>query len=510
MFRIKTHLLIGIVLLLGPPGLRAQTDPSSMSLSDLSSMVQKQQQMIESQNKMMEAQKSQIDAMTQALSSLSTRLDEVAGSHAQTGGADVSPPTEAQISLRERVAALEKSVDEEAAAPANVLTAGDFKGSIRIPGTNMAGKVGGNVRLGVVNSFDPIGSDDRFIVGSIPVPGDASGIDNSASGITISAKRSRMNLDMRMDSSVGQFRAFLEGDFATEVGNDNVYRLRHAYGQYNRFVMGQTWSTFMDRGAEPEEIDFEGLNGEIFERHPILRWTKGIGEQRLFAIAIEDPSPEIANGTGKSNIPDLVSTINVQKDWGHFQLGGVVRNVAGEQEFPIEDDEPGDTQTRSDSAFGWGLSLSGSHTMNNWGKKDRFMWQLNAGKGLGAYINDLSSIGGLDAVFDDDGNLHVLPSTGGYIAFQHYWKRDPLSMFGAKGLLKDVRSTLVYGLTNVNNFDFQPDDAYDRTQRASVNVIWSPLAPIDIGIEYLWGTRRNKDGNRGSASQFQLVATFNF
>ena len=76
--------------------------------------------------------------------------------------------------------------------------------------------------------------------------------------------------------------------------------------------------------------------------------------------------------------------------------------------------------------------------------------------------------------------------------------------------MKDVRSTLVYGLTNVNNFDFQPDDAYDRTQRASVNVIWSPLAPIDIGIEYLWGTRRNKDGNRGSASQFQLVATFNF
>ncbi len=73
-----------------------------------------------------------------------------------------------------------------------------------------------------------------------------------------------------------------------------------------------------------------------------------------------------------------------------------------------------------------------------------------------------------------------------------------------------MRSTFVYGYTGVDNFDFQSDDAYSETQRASINLIWSPIVPLDIVVEYLWGRRRNKDGKSGTANQLQLVATFNF
>jgi hypothetical protein len=100
------------------------------------------------------------------------------------------------------------------ATPADVRTAGEFPGSIRVPGTNMAGKVGGDVRLAIVNNFDPIGLGDQFIAGTIPVPGAASSSDEPLfEGTNISAKRSLLNFDMRMDSSVGLFRAFIEGDF---------------------------------------------------------------------------------------------------------------------------------------------------------------------------------------------------------------------------------------------------------------------------------------------------------
>ena len=57
---------------------------------------------------------------------------------------------------------------------------------------------------------------------------------------------------------------------------------------------------------------------------------------------------------------------------------------------------------------------------------------------------------------------------------------------------------------------YQPDDAYAETQRASVNLIWSPMAPLDIGVESLWGSRENKDGSKGTANQLQIAATFNF
>jgi uncharacterized coiled-coil protein SlyX len=499
MFRIRIYLLLGIFPLLGPSGIGAQQESSAVTLDDLYRMLQKQQKLIENQQ-------ATIDA-------LSARLDDVAPEKPQTVDSDTSPPRGDLATPQEPTGSLDKEMAERRMStkgmPANVLIAGEFPGSIRIPGSNMAAKVGGNVRLAVVSNFDPIGSDDRFIAGAIPVPGDLSSTDGELfDGATISAKRSLLNLDVRADSSVGQFRAFIEGDFVTDVGSSNVFRLRHAYGQYKRLLLGQTWSTLMDLEAEPEEIDFEGLNGEIVLRHPILRWSGGLGEKRLFSVAIEDPTPGIANGIGKSNTPDLVATINLQRDKGHVQFGGVLRDLNAEQ--TLDPDDPNTDETRSDSTVGWGLSFSGTQLTQKAEKNDKFMWQVNIGEGLGGYINDTATIGDLDAVFSPHGSLEAIPAFGGYLAYTHFWHRDPLSYFGAKGLLKDLRSTMVYGYTSVTNFDFQPDDAYAETQRASVNVVWSPITPIDVGVEYLWGLRKNKDGKKGTANQLQMVATFKF
>lgn len=515
MSRITTRLTIIVLITLGSGLLEAQ-EASTISLNELHGMVLDQQQTIESQAEQLANQQTLIETQVKALKELSTKLDQIAQSQAVATGQDIEPPSEEEIALRERIASQEKSETDAAKPelPANVLTAGEFQGSIRIPGTNMAGKVGGNVRLGVVGNFDPLGSNDRFIVGTIPVPADSNGVDSedqAVSGVVISAKRSRMNLDMRMDSSVGQFRAFIEGDFATAVGSSDVYRLRHAFGQYNRFILGQTWSTFTDLQAQPEELDFEGLNSILLERHPIFRWTKGLGNKRLFAVAIEDPNPEISNGVGKSNTPDLVSTIKLERELWHLQLGGVLRNLAGEQTIESDDEVNSSVVSQTGSTLGWGLSLSGSRKVRIWEERDQFTWQLNFGEGIGRYINDLSSIGGQDAVFSPDGSLEALPTFAGFVSFRHYWKRDPMALFGSKRtLLRDVRSTLTYGFVAIDNFDFQPVDAYRRTQRASLNIIWSPIAPIDLGVEYLWGRRENKSRNRASASQLQVVATFKF
>jgi hypothetical protein len=498
MFRIELEHLAGVALLLVATGIHAQEAETSVTLEDLHAMLQKQQQLIEQQQ-------ATIDQQSKALSTLSQRLDAVA--QQQTAGAETAPPSDELVSLREQVAAVEKLAQQNRTEmPANVLTAGEFKGSIRLPGTNMAGRLGGNVRLGLVNNFSPLGSEDRFIVGSIPVPGDESSAEGDLfKGVSISTKRSRLNLDMRMDSSVGQFRAFVEGDFVTEVDSSDVFRLRHAYGQYKRILVGQTWSTFMDLKADPEELDFEGLNGEVTLRRPPLRWTHKLGDKRMVSVGVEDPAADIANGASTGSVPDLVGTINFQRASGHFQLGGLFRHVEAAQ-----DAEPDGGTSLSGSAVGWGLSFSGSQALHHPDRGSKLMWQLNFGEAIGHYINDTATIGGQDAVFGPDGSLEALPAFGGYVAFHHRWHRDPLSRFTGKSLLKSLRSTLVYGYTRVDTFDFQPDDAYAETQRVSVNLIWSPIAPIDLGIEYLWGARKNKDGNKGTASQLQFVATFNF
>ena len=483
------HILtLGLAVLIGAQiGLAQEPE---MSMADMQKMLKQQQVMLEQQQALLEQQAEQMGAQKEAIESLSTRLDQAI----QLAGQETPELSPETVALRERLSKVEDQLESPPDTPENVLVAGEFPGSIRIPGTNMAGKVGGNVRLGFVGSLDPIGTDDRFVVGTIPVPQDTAG---QGARFTISAKRSRMNLDMRMDSSVGQFRAFVEGDFAGQGGTDN-YRLRHAYGQYNRFILGQTWSTFVDRAAVPEELDFEGLNALTNKRQPLFRWTKGLGNNRLFAVGLEDPAPEITGGEGVSVAPDLAVRISRPRDWGHFQAAALLRNLTGEREA-----SEGVVESR-DSEIGWGLSLSSSYKVKLWDERDNLKWQLNYGQGIGRYINDMDSVGGLDAAFDPMGTLRALPAFGGYVAFQHWWKQDMW------GLMRAIRSTVVYGYTDVDTFSFQPGDTYSKTQRATINVIWSPISSIDLGVEYLWGERTNKDQQKGAANQFQMVATFRF
>ena len=481
-----------LLLLAGPVVSWAQSEPVSME--DLQKMLVEQQKLLEQQQQLIEQQGEQLTKTQDAMQALQTQLDQIKANAGQAK--DMS---EDAIALRARISTVEKEMQSRDVALEKQDAAGDFPGSVPIPGTNMAAKIGGYVRLGIVDSLDPIGSDDRFVVGSIPVGEPQPGADKQ--GFTISAKRSRVNLDMRMDSSVGTFRAFIEGDFANESGNDNTYRLRHAFGQYQDWILGQTWSTFMDNRADPEELDFEGLNAATLSRQPIIRWTKNLANERTFAVALENPVADISGGDGKGKFGDVVTRVTKPREWGHLQAALLLRNIAG-----APTDDPGNVS----SAFGWGMSLSGHNRFKKWSQKDNFKYQFNFGRGIGRYINDLGSVGGQDAVFDPEEDLKVLPALGAYVAYQHFWKRDPTAFFGRTGFLKDLRSTLVLGYTQVDNYDFQPDDAYRRTKRITLNLIWSPMTVIDLGIEVLWGERMNKDGERGNATQLQMVGTFFF
>ena len=59
---------------------------------------------------------------------------------------------------------------------------------------------------------------------------------------------SRLSTELRMPSARGPMRMFIESDFA---GAGRAMRLRHAFLQTERFVVGQTWSTFSDPQADP-------------------------------------------------------------------------------------------------------------------------------------------------------------------------------------------------------------------------------------------------------------------
>lgn len=455
------------------------------------------QKELATQKELLESQAQQIEVLTNELDVLRkprTPEEQVAA----TAETAAPAPAEAPAAVAEPAGPPESDSEQQAIETGKQVAKAqvddptramleDFKGAWRMPGTDAALRIGGFVKTAIVINNDPLQINDRFIVGSIPVGIDETTGDEAQSSVT--ADQSRLNFDLRSPSDFGLMRAFIEGDFAGS-GGDERFRLRHAFGQWRRVVTGKTWTTFMDPDASPEEIDFEGLNGRINVRQAQVRVMPTFGEDYELQVALEDPDPEIQNGSGITRTPDLILA---GRFYSYKRLHTKLALIA--REIRAQSQASGDVEKE----FAWGASLSGSFATPQLDERDKLLFQLNYGNGIGRYVNDLSSIGNFDGVFEPEtDNLELYDVTAGYLSWQHWWD------------INELRSNFTFGAVEVDNPDFAEDDAYKRTWRFSTNLIWSPIPRIDLGGEYLWGQRENVSGDDGTATQFQVMARYRF
>jgi len=448
---------------------------SIAEIRELQEILAEQNLQLSAQQEMIETQQEEIDKQRTLLQSVQAQLNRLAANQTVDRIQENAAQPQQSIGLDELVAA----------QPESTSFGDDFRGSIPIPDSEAAIKIGGFVKMSMVYTLDPLGSDDRFVAGLIPVGGSDSAATDGE--VKVSANQSRLGIEIRDSTSYGPLRAFVEGDFA---GNGDTYRLRHAFGQFRHFLAGKTWSTMVDNRATPEEIDFEGINGRIQVRQPQIRYLPSFGRNLDLLIGLEDPAPDVTGGQGVSQYPDIVASVrrNWSKRW-HVKSSLLLRQI--EAEWGLDD-------SVADSKFGWGLSVSGKVGLGISDERDNILFQLNYGDGIGRYINDLQDVGGQDAAFNPlTGELKTLKVFSGYVAYQHWWQES-------------LRSTLTYSWVDVENLDFQDTSAYSRTDRAIINLLWSPVTRVDVGAELLWGRRENKDASNASARQIQIGAKYRY
>jgi len=506
---------------------------------DIQATLQKMQDLLKQQQKQLDEQRKELAAQSLLIKQLQgeSKPSEPANDvpdvvypaadskavAAEQDDAETALPTEDQSGQQKAVLALakqqvdkpdtvaekqqEKEQDQAEIAqkafydPANTTYDPNFPGAWYLPGTTAAMKVGGYVNLSIVNSFDPMLIPDRFIVGSIPPEGLT--VPGAEEGTQVSAQQTRFNLEYREQTTMGEIRAFIEGDFQ---GDGDTYRLRHAFGQFGTILAGKTWSTFMDNNASPEEVDVEGINGQVLLRNSQIRWSPQFGETLNLKLALEDPATDIFNGQGQRGAFDIVASLEKvplgRLGLWNYRVGTVFRQLQA-----VETDASGNTTGKAKDATGWGITTSGRQPLNFWAEDDYLLWQLTYGEGIGHYINDLGTVGGGDAVFDPAGKLHALPVFSGYLSYMHRW---PLT----RGVMKNwpgvLRSSFTFSWVDISNFDFQQGSAYNRTLRGSINLIYNPTKNIQGGVEFLWGERTNKDGSKGTATQLQFAMRYIF
>ena len=484
--RLRLGVLAAVTMCVLPCSTLAQTTTNTdLAIAELRLLLAEQRAILDQQARIIGEQGRTLAALQQQVDGANRETQERKELPLQTTTAATGAQTPAPDLPTSRTAA-EPTPD----LPTTIVSAGDFPGSIRIPGTESALKLGGQARMVAVHTLSALGTDDRFVTSSIPVGVRRAG---EEARTVYSPTASRLSTELRMPSTRGPMRLFIESDFA---GAGRTMRLRHAFLQTNHFVVGQTWSTFSDPQAEPIGIDFEGLNAISQFRQPLVRWTpSSTGSRYQWALALENPAPDLTGAEGVNFTPDFVARLRLEPSrkrglllyTGHVQAALLVRQLRGE--VPA-----------SGAAImtgGIGGNVSGV-LLPRWDADDRIKFAANAGSGIGRYISDLSSLGGQDAVYDPvQVSLRALPVSSGYFGYEHAW--SPV-----------FTTAVTYGVVNVSNLDIQPGDAFRRTQRTSINLIWNPIPSADIVFEFLTGTRLNKNGERASASQFQTGWTLKF
>jgi hypothetical protein len=359
-----------------------------------------------------------------------------------------------------------------------------FPGFFRIPGTSTLMRIGGYAKTDFIYDWKPAGSTDLFIPATIPIPEPAS-INNS----TISVRSTRLNLDFLVPTKSGDsYRFYLEMDFFGT--NSTTPRLRHAYGQAKNFLVGQTFSNFMDPDAGADTLDDQGPNAMVAIRNPQFRYSLLVANKTTFSFSAEQPSSDVDFTTPEfaaepnSPAPDGTLKLRRELESGHLQLSALLRSVAA---FLPDG--------RHEAVFGWGFNFAGATRF--WGK-NTIVYQIAYGNGIEHYINDTSGLG-IDAAVSSLQSPHIqaLPVVATYGALQHFWAER-------------LRSSAIYSFVQVQNTEAQPGLTYHQGNYTGGNIIWNPFGSLTVGGEFLYGWRDNKDGSTGNAPRIQFSAKYNF
>ena len=365
-------------------------------------------------------------------------------------------------------------------------------------------EVYGFVQADYIQDFDRVDPAwmDTLRPSKIPTTEGLFGNDGQAS---LSAKQSR--LGVLMNFPTGNHPVYTKFEFDMfGVGVDEgqtTIRLRHAYGEWNRWLAGQTNSLFMDASIFPNVIDYWGPAGMVFVRNPQIRYMvldhQKNNTRSTLSLAIEKPSNDVDGGTlreidpalvgvtGSQKVPDFTAQWRSEEGWGHWQVAGILRKIAFET---LGTGDPGNNPHGDET--GWGVDLTGSFKI---GQKDKILPGVVFGHGIASYMND----GGVDLAPDNVANpeAKAVPLLGVSAYYDHYWSDRFSSSFG-------------YSFTKVDNTDLQTPGAFEKGQYASANYLWYPTKNVFIGGEALWGERTDNGGDTGIDRRIQISYHYSF
>ncbi|MEX2473891.1 DcaP family trimeric outer membrane transporter [Marinobacter sp.] len=373
--------------------------------------------------------------------------------------------------LRERVQLLESKLEGAVStAPeleednSYLLRDGD---GIKIGATTIS--FGGFIKADAIFGSDGNGSFNSYSVGLPRTYAKAAASDESDWKTGFSARESRISIGTKTDDVAGHtLTTYLEMDFnqdlndgLSETGNEivsNSYspRLRQAYGSWNNWDFGQTYTTFTDLAAMPEILGQGKQAAFIYVTQPQIRYNMAVPGGKLM-VSLENPEDGYyGNSYDDQSYPDLAMRYQIRGSYGFYSIAGLLRNF---------EDNAAD-ETRTDGA----VSLSAR--IPTIGRDDlRLQYSYGA---IGRYMG-LLTYPDVDLGALAQGDVEPLKTYGATAAYRHFWSPT-------------WRSNLTVSHTEiVDDLEASPAGTlsyFDSSTSVHANILWSAHKNLTLGLEY--------------------------
>jgi hypothetical protein len=353
--------------------------------------------------------------------------------------------------------------------------------------------------------FDAIGSRDSFVPNTIPVPQIPDG-----ENFNYGARYSRVAIESWTPTSFREWtvHTFVEADFfngpAQAVGGGgNPFRLRHAFIDYGYFRVGQQNTVFMDASTWPSLVDFQGPAGWANQRRPGARVTLPILERVFWAGGVEQPFSDISTfglGDNVQRVPDFATHMRYESDVGHIQIAGLARAVGYHPTGGAVTQRAGLGVSAGTTFHPWAILMCSNPTRQanpSPIERCRIIGQYTFGWGITRYLQDTAGLG-LDGQVDPLTGNFDLPYASAFVAAYEHW-------YTTKWL-----SNFTYSQTLVGSNTGQPGNTYVGGKYLGASLWFIPIPNLSLGVEYLWGERKNLDEQRGEANRINGLVQYNF
>lgn len=303
------------------------------------------------------------------------------------------------------------------------------------------------------------------------------------------AKTTRLGLDF--NTNVGgdnKLGGKVEVDFA---GTNEALRIRHAYLTYNNWLFGQTTSNFLSNHA-PEMIDFGTNVGGGTARIPQVRYGFNLAPATKLFLAAEEGNSSATqwNATDSKNVASDVKyslpvlTAKLTQGFADGKANASVRGLVEQ----YKSEESGDDKT------GWGIAAGVNYQVID-------PLKLSA---------DVSYVqGNSNYLYGSNTAFYVDPANGNIEQNEAFG----VQVGGTYKFNEKLRSTLAYGaLFADDGTDYATLNpaANEEVYQAWINFIYSPVKPLDLGVEYINGKRDTFAGDSYKDNRVGLMAKYSF